>query len=276
MGSVNIHDSCSIGGVNIDSYFPITCNSQTPNLEESLAAGNAGTLSTMTDYNTGVATLTTGHGIVTSDVCDIFWDGGYRHGMTATVATNDVTLDGGTGDPLPAEDTAVVVCKQTTIDLDFTTTILALLRILCDQRAHVGFRSSTGALLGDKDLTAQRQFAWDDALPQPFVNLGLSAQLTTRTDDNTGVATCLTGHGIETADIVDVYWLGGFRTGMAATTSTNDVTLEGGTGDALPLANTALILVNVSDDGYPDVASIVCSNGSSTAATLKIGGLANA
>jgi hypothetical protein len=113
-------------------------------------------------------------------------------------------------------------------------------------------------------------------LPQPFINLGQSAQLTTRTDDNTGVATCLTGHGIETADVVDAYWLGGFRKGMTATTSTNAVTLDGGSGDVLPVQNTALILVNVSDDGYPDVASVVASNGSVTAATLKIGGLANA
>jgi hypothetical protein len=276
MATINFQENVSLGGVSFNTYYPKTGNSQIPNLEEALAAGQAGTLTTMTDFNTGVATLTTGHGIITSDICDIFWTGGCRYGMTATVATNAVTLDGGTGEPLPAQDTVVVVCKQQTINIDFATTILVALRILCDQRAHVGFRSSTGALLGDKDLTASEPFVWNDSLPQPFINLGLSAQLTTRTDDNTGVATCLTGHGIETADVVDAYWLGGFRLGMTANTSSNAVTLDGGTGDVLPLVNTAVILVNVTDDGYPDVASVVASNGTATAATLKIGGLANA
>jgi hypothetical protein len=276
MATINFQENVSLGGVSFNTYYPITGNSQVPNLEEPLAAGNSGTLTTRTDDNTGVATLSTGHGIITSDVCDIYWTGGYRHGMTATVATNAITLDGGTGDPLPTEAAVVVVSKQETYNLDFSTSILAALRILCDQRAHVGFRSSASALLKDLDLTATRPFCWNDDHPQTFNNVGQSAQLTTRTDDNTGVATCLTGHGIETADVVDVYWLGGFRLGMAATTATNAVTLEGGSGDALPLVNTALILVNVSDDGYPDVASIVASNGSATAATLKIGGLANA
>lgn len=273
--NVNIQTNVSVGGVSFNTYYPISCNSQVPNVEESLAAGNAGTLSTRTDRDTGVATLDAGHDILTGEKVDLFWDGGYRHGMDATVASADVTLDGGVGDDLPAEDSVVIACKQTTLNLDFSTTVLDALFLLCDQRAHVGFRSSTGVLLGDKDLTARRLWSWDDAHVQPFVNKALSAQLTTRTDDNTGVATALTGHGIENSDVVDVYWLGGCRLGMAATVATNAVTLDGGSGDALPIQDTAVILVNVSDDGYPDVASIVVSNGSSTAATLKIGGLAN-
>ena len=50
----------------------------------SVSAGKAGSLTTRTDNDTGVATLAGGHGIVTSDKVDVFWAGGRRYGMTAT------------------------------------------------------------------------------------------------------------------------------------------------------------------------------------------------
>lgn len=84
-----------------------------------LVAAQTGTLTTRTDDNTGVATLSTGHGIITSDVCDVYWSGGCRYGMTATVATNAVTLDGGAGTVLPAESTPVTVVKQTAVEVNF-------------------------------------------------------------------------------------------------------------------------------------------------------------
>jgi len=276
MATVNFQENVSLGGVSINTYYPLTGNSQTPNLEETLAAGKAASAWVKTDYDTAACNLTAGHGYVTGKA-DIFWTGGMRFDVDMTVTVNALALDGGTGDDFPeSADTTVIVCTPQTIDLDFTTSLLVALRILSTQRAHVGFRDSTGARLKDLDLTASKPFIWDDDHPQTFINLGLSAQITTRTDDNTGVATALTGHGIDSTDVVDVYWLGGFRLGMVATVDTNAVTIEGGSGDPLPLDNTAVILVNVTDDGYPAVASLTASNGTATAATLKIGGLINA
>lgn len=62
-------------------------------------------------------------------------------------------------------------------------------------------------------------------------------ELTTRTDNDTGVVTAEAGHGIETSDLVDVYWTGGARYGMTATVATNEITLDGGDGDNLPSLN---------------------------------------
>lgn len=70
-------------------------------------AAKSGSLTTRTDNDTGVVAFATGHGFLTGDLIDLFWSGGQRRAMTATVAGDNVTLDGGSGDDLPAAATAV-------------------------------------------------------------------------------------------------------------------------------------------------------------------------
>ncbi len=84
-----------------------------------VAAAKTGTLTTRTDDNTGVATMTGGHGFATSDRLDVYWDGGRRYGMTATVAVNAVTIDGGGGDVLPSTSTALTVMIPNLETCDF-------------------------------------------------------------------------------------------------------------------------------------------------------------
>src|SRR5689334_13440236 len=73
------------------------------------AAVQGGTLTGRTDNDTGIVTMPAGHGFVTSDKVDIYWNVagvlGSRSGMTATVAGNAVTVDGGQGDNLPVLNT---------------------------------------------------------------------------------------------------------------------------------------------------------------------------
>jgi hypothetical protein len=65
--------------------------------------------------------------------------------------------------------------------------------------------------------------------------------LTTRTDDNTGTLTMNASHGITTGVSLDVYWTGGRRLGMTVgTVATNSVPIDGGSGDNLPTAATAI------------------------------------
>lgn len=65
--------------------------------------------------------------------------------------------------------------------------------------------------------------------------------LTTRTDDNTGSLTMAGGHGITDGQRLDVYWSGGTRRGMTVgTVATNVVPIDGGAGDVLPSAATAI------------------------------------
>lgn len=136
-----------------------------------LPAGNAGSLTTRTDANTGVATLSEGHGIETADKVDVFWSGGSRYGMDATVDGNAVTIDGGGGDDLPDEDTALVVTKRAPIDVYFVGNTLKLLIACCKQRrVRLTFEDSGGAALFSRDLPAGEPFYWasDQGVTNPL------------------------------------------------------------------------------------------------------------
>jgi hypothetical protein len=97
-------DQISVTGASIERTSP------------SIPAAKAGTLTTRTDANTGVLTMSGGHGIISTDVIDVFWSGGSRRGMTATVSVNAVTVDGGTGDDLPAVSTVVSAMKPVEVE----------------------------------------------------------------------------------------------------------------------------------------------------------------
>ena len=76
----------------------------------------AGTLTTRTDDDTGVLTLTSGHGVMTGNEVDVYWGEDGEHSrleMTVgTVSGTTVPIDGGTGDNLPATSTAVHVINK--------------------------------------------------------------------------------------------------------------------------------------------------------------------
>jgi hypothetical protein len=76
-----------------------------------------------------------------------------------------------------------------------------------------------------------------------------SGTLTTRTSATVGTITGLTGHGIITADVIDVYWTGGSRRGVVVgTVATNSIPISGGSGDDLPVATTALTFAKVQSE----------------------------
>ncbi len=75
----------------------------------------AGELSTRTDNDTGVLTLSAMHGVMSGNTVNVFWEDGSRLGMTVgTVSVNNVPIDGGTGDNLPASSSEVNVGRQST------------------------------------------------------------------------------------------------------------------------------------------------------------------
>ena len=122
-----------------------------------LPAGTAGTLTTRTDDDTGVATLESGHGLQNGNTVDAYWDGGRRYDMTATVAGDAITIDGGSGDNLPVQDAAVVVTKAVAITAVFDTGELAAIVVGCDQRTHVRI---DGAATWEVDLAAGEMSRW--------------------------------------------------------------------------------------------------------------------
>lgn len=89
-------------------------------VSKTLAAAKTGSLTTRTDNDTGELTMAGGHGISTGNKLDVYWvdptTGAMksRVNMTVgTVATNQVPIDGGTGDVLPVATTAVTAMVPT-------------------------------------------------------------------------------------------------------------------------------------------------------------------
>ncbi len=75
-----------------------------------VTAAKPGTITALTDVDTATATLTAGHGVLTGDIVDVYWDAGSRVGVTVGTVVGDVVpLDGGTGDAFPAVATVVAV-----------------------------------------------------------------------------------------------------------------------------------------------------------------------
>lgn len=74
----------------------------------------------------------------------------------------------------------------------------------------------------------------------PSIPAAKVGTLTTRTDNDTGTFTMDSGHGFSTGNKIDVFWPTGSRRNMTATVTVNSVVLDGGSGDVLPAAATAI------------------------------------
>jgi len=152
----------NLGGLAIQAALSRTASGQISH-QLTLAAGKQSTAWTKTDANTGTATLASGHGIIQDDKVDVFWDGGVRYNMDAiTVAGNDVTVDGGAGDDLPASDTTMVLCTVTELDTDFDGDLASLIVAHTSRRGHMTFLDSGDAVLHAVELPADEGWYWAD------------------------------------------------------------------------------------------------------------------
>lgn len=133
--------SATMGGVSFSGA--ITRSGETPQaLSVVLPAAKAGSLTTRTDNDTGVVTLSTGHSITTGMVVDVYWvdssgDDQCRYNMDATVATNAVTVDGGAGANLPTATTAVTLCQRQIAVFAFTASIVQALLASSTRKASI-------------------------------------------------------------------------------------------------------------------------------------------
>jgi hypothetical protein len=140
-----------------------------------LVAAQTGTLTTRTDDDTGEATLSTGHGITTGVVVDIYWAGGVRYGVTVgTVAGNVVPFGApggtGSGDALPVQTTAVTVVVQTTIEVNFDGDDAQIIGIFYSNpsdtgaNAHLDLQDSGNASIEEIDLVHDTANGADDGI----------------------------------------------------------------------------------------------------------------
>jgi len=115
-------------------------------------------------------------------------------------------------------------------------------------------------------LTVEAEFAPPWSVELPAAKTG---QLTTRTDNDTGVLTMAGGHGITTGARLDVYWSGGSRRGMTVgTVSGNTVPIDGGAGDALPANMTSITAMVPSEE----VLAVPGNNAQAVAVNCPVGG----
>lgn len=197
MPVVNINTGATGGGISIQSSFLRSADGVCAR-EISLAAGKAGTLSTRTDNDTGIATVGSGHGITTSHTVDVFWSGGRRYGMTVTGTTSTtISVDGGSGDNLPAQDTVIVVAQQiqvVTAELGDNLSVLAIEQVHADPtvtaQSHVAFYDAGDTEIYEYDLQPNTPIVHDVAggAVNPFEGEAVTYAMVSN-GDSSGAAT---------------------------------------------------------------------------------------
>ncbi len=103
-----------------------------------IEAAKAGSMTTRTDNTVGVLTMAAGHGWANGNHVDVYWlsgGGGARYNVNvATVATNAITINGGTGDILP-----------TTVGTAVTAMIPHVENMNMDGSSLIGIYAKSGA-----------------------------------------------------------------------------------------------------------------------------------
>jgi hypothetical protein len=143
--TANYTRSLSCAGLSFSLSSAISSDLAIP-FSVSVAAAKVGALTTRTDDNTGTLTMNAGHGITDAQRLDVYWSGGSRRGMTVgTVATNEVPVDGGAGDVLPADETAVTAMVPSEEALVVTGNNAVTVAVSCPVGGTVVFATSANA-----------------------------------------------------------------------------------------------------------------------------------
>ena len=153
--------SATVDGVNYESSRVVD-EDGVLELTPAIPAGNPGTLGTRTDDNTGIATLSAGHGIESADKVDVYWSAGCRYGMTATVDGVSVSVDGGAGANLPLAETVIVVSKQIEFACEVSGAAVAFVYAYADQKCHFGFLAAQDASVSQWTLRHNGVLPWDE------------------------------------------------------------------------------------------------------------------
>lgn len=152
--------STVIAGVTLTSVLTRT-EEAVERISLDMPAGIAGTLTTRTDADTGVATVATGHGLTTSDVVAVFFPNGSKQNCTisATTATT-ISFNSEDGDDLPIATTAIVLGKQMNFAAPVVGNTLRTFVIKSNTRCFVDFRSSAPASLLEYDIPTNEGRIW--------------------------------------------------------------------------------------------------------------------
>lgn len=164
---LNLEVLASAGSVAIDESKNIETDGLVA-VTPSIPAAQPLTSWVKTDANTAAGNLPNGHGL-TSGVYNVYWTGGSRLGVTGTVATNALSLDGGSGDDFPASaDTTVYVAQEIEFNVSIDgDNLSAIVFDLCftsksiDVDGYVVLKDSGAAVIATLDLKSNRALAFD-------------------------------------------------------------------------------------------------------------------
>lgn len=158
----------TVGGT---QFSTTQTRSDSGRIEQEVACltGVAGTLGTRTNDTEGVITLTAEHGLSTGTF-DVYFTGGERHQISATIDGNAATISSGSGDNLPIEDSAVVFSPRTEVDSDLDGDLVQFLAAGCTTRAGVEFTESDDGNLLNVALPAGEAYVWaaDTSITNPL------------------------------------------------------------------------------------------------------------
>lgn len=140
------------------------------------AVAGVGALTTRSSDTVGVLTMTTGHGLVTGKI-DVFWDGGRRYNVDAVVTSDSIALSNGSGDNLPADETAITADQQIIVNAAFDPDDVSVLLVTATKRASVVFVDSGGTALLALDLAAGECCLWwsSSGITRPFTGNAVAA-----------------------------------------------------------------------------------------------------
>lgn len=124
--------------------------------------------------------------------------------------------------------------------------------------------SLSGDVAGKRFEGKIRRTGSTETNAQATLAAGVPGTLTTRTDNDTGAVTLSAGHG-QSNGTYDVFWSGatpGCRRGMTGVITVNSLALDGGAGDNLPPAATAVVIckqtvVDFDSDGATIILAVV-------------------
>ncbi|MBX3397491.1 MAG: hypothetical protein KF873_02010 [Gemmataceae bacterium] len=166
-------ETATIDGVAHKRVAEVTAVGATE-VHPTVAAAPAGSLTTRTDNNTGTVTMSSGHGVTTGKAF-AFWSGGSRYGMDATVTGDSIVLDGGSGDNLPAANTAIRVTNgesvEFVIDGDYPLTGLVLSisgEVDVDGYVQIFDDEGTPAVIETYQLARNEATIWNGVGTNPF------------------------------------------------------------------------------------------------------------
>ena len=131
-----------------------------------LVLGKVATNWVKSDANTAACDIPAGHawGNGAHNV-DVFWDVGMRYGVVATVTTNALALEGGSGTDFPAnaEDTCVVTLQQQ-VNVSVDGDLASLVGVLATVPAHVDFQDASSDSICPLSLDANEPDMWDSSM----------------------------------------------------------------------------------------------------------------